>query len=509
MAAHTSPFILQKLLGLSKYPAFILHVKDKEIVDWNGYFTQVVGTRHPKKTAASCFSPNAHWLDPILAACTDTTSTTCPPPEAPVKAVTVLYDKDETPVEVTLELICCTPEANTAVVCFECCQYWFSEGVYANVQHIFEAFPGIITLRDPQCKLLAANGYARKYYGKDTSALLGKTLAELNDPESAGPFTQMLLQSLQTREVLRRDFVLSRNGTPHWFNAEMHPFTDSRGEFTSIMTFALDTTAKQLLARRNNLLNATAHIAQQLLAGNNDFGTAIAHVLELLQQVTQAHRIAVWQYDEQNINGQWEPVARLVYYWGRDMKAPQAGKPGEFCLVAEAYPNLTRQLANGVPVHSTIDNMEEPERSFLQKRGIYSTLTAPVQHGNTLWGFVAFSAETQEVCWSAIEEEVLQTATMLIGAAIHKNATDAALKKSQDRFQVVAEATGEMLWTLGSTLCFTYVSERFQHVSGYTEQEIIGSPWNLLFPDALPQPLAPANEQDNFFHDMEDRKSVV
>ena len=503
MSAHASPFILQKLLGLSKYPAFILDVKEKKVVDWNGYFTQVVGTRHPKETAASCFSPDAHWLDPILAACAAATSTTCPPPEAPVKVVTLMYDKNDTPVQVTLELICCAPETGTAAVCFECCQYWFSEGVYANVQHIFEAFPGIITLRDPQCKLLAANGYARKYYGKDANALMGKTLAQLNDPESAGPFTQMLLQSLQTRKKLHRDFVLSREGAPHWFNAQIHPFTDNQGEFTSIMTFALDTTAEHLLARRNQLLAATAHIAQQLLAGTSSFGTAIANVLDLLQKVTQAHRIAIWQYDEQKINGQVEPIARLVYYWGRDMKAPQAGKTGEFCRVAEAYPNLTRQLGHGTPVHNIIHNMDEPERSFLQKRGIYSTLTAPVQHGNTLWGFVAFSAETAEVRWSAIEEEVLQTATMLIGAAINKNATDEALKKSQDRFQVVAEATGEMLWTLGSNLCFTYVSERLQNVSGYTEQEIIGNPWGLLFPDELPQPLTPTNEQDNFFHDME------
>ncbi|WP_051257884.1 response regulator [Desulfovibrio cuneatus] len=503
MSAHASPFMLQKLLGMSKYPAFILDVKKKEVVDWNGYFTQVVGTRHPKNTAASCFSPKAHWLDPIIEACAAATSTTCPPPEAPVKVVTLMYDKNDHSVQVTLELICCSPETGTAAVCFECCQYWFSEGVYANVQHIFEAFPGIITLRDTQCKLLAANDYARKFYGKDASALLGKTLVELNDPDSAGPFTQMLLQSLQTREKLSRDFVLSREGNSYWFNAQVHPFTDSHDEFTSIMTVALDTTAEHLLARRNHLLTATAHIAQQLLAGTNNFGSAIAQVLHLLQKVTQAHRIAIWQYDEQKINGQAEPIARLVYYWGRDTKTPQAGKPGEFCRVAEAYPNLTRQLAHGTPVHSRIDYLDEPERSFLQKRGIYSTLTAPVQHGNKLWGFVAFSAETAEVRWSAIEEEVLQTATMLIGAAINKNATDEALKKSQDRFQVVAEATGEMLWTLDSNLCFTYVSERLQNVSGYTEQEIIGNPWGLLFPDALPQPLTPANEQDNFFHDME------
>ena len=503
MSAHTLPCMLQKLLGMSKYPAFILDVKEKNIIDWNDYCTQVLGTRHPKNTATSCFSPNVHWLDPILAACATVTSTTCPPPEAPVKVVTHMYDKSDNPVEVTLELIYYSPETNTAVVCFECCQYWFSEGVYANVQHIFEAFPGIITLRDTQCKLLAANGYARSYYGKDATALLGKTLAELNDPESAEPFTQMLLESLQTREIVTRNFALSQEGIPSWFSAQMHPFTDSRGEFTSIMTFALDTTAEHLLARRNHLLTATAIIAQQLLTGTNNFKTAIAHVLELLQQVTQAHRIAIWQYDEQKINGQMEHIARLVYYWGRDMTTPQAGKPGEFCRVADAYPNLTRQLAHGTPMHNRIDNMDEPERSFLQKRGIYSTLTAPVKHGDKLWGFVAFSAETPEVRWSAIEEEVLQTATMLVGAAINKNATDEALKKSQDRFLVVAEATGEMLWTLNTTLCFTYVSERLQNVSGYTEQEIIGSPWGLLFPDALPLPLTPSNEQDNFFHDME------
>ena len=59
-------------------------------------------------------------------------------------------------------------------------------------------------------------------------------------------------------------------------------------------------------------------------------------------------------------------------------------------------------------------------------------------------------------------------------SATQKRRTEDALRNSEDRFRLIAEAASDWFWETDSALRFTYISERFFEVTGQPASQVIG-----------------------------------
>ena len=216
MPARASHFIVQQLLAVSKFPTFLFDLTANRILDWNSYFAHIVGGNQQKNSDSAFFSPDAQWLAPISENCASWSlenASQCP------KIPARVFDARDDAVDVTLQLVYFDPQSRTALVTMECYYYWFAEGIYANVQKIFNSFPGIITVRDKQGGLLVGNSYTKDFYGKDLQQLLGTKLAADPFMESSA-FKDVLEETLSRNQAVQQEFKVTKEDQSFWFATE-------------------------------------------------------------------------------------------------------------------------------------------------------------------------------------------------------------------------------------------------------------------------------------------------
>ncbi|WP_169726970.1 ATP-binding protein [Desulfovibrio cuneatus] len=222
-----------------------------------------------------------------------------------------------------------------------------------------------------------------------------------------------------------------------------------------------------------------------LLSEEDNFDVVINQVLGLLGEATNVDRVYIWSiHPSPNPSVNPELHTTQLYEWSVGAEPQQ---DSEICTnrpVSEAIPTWIPTFIAGHCVNNLVRNMPWEEQEQLSPQGIISILTAPIFFHGELWGFIGFDNCHSEHMWSEPEESILRAAGTLVGTAIHKRLVNQALLQSQQRFYNVAEATGEVLWTLDSQHRIAYISERVQSVLGYAPQELIGKDWRVLLANA-------------------------
>ena len=260
----------------------------------------------------------------------------------------------------------------------------------------------------------------------------------------------------------------------------------------------------QELKARDKLLQCTSEIAKFLLANEGDFDEAIHSVLELLGISAGVDRVYVWNIHESpapTVNNELHTTQ--LYEWSLGAEAQQGNGLCVNRPVSEAIPTWIDTFLSGRCVNSLVKDMPLEEQNQLAPQGIISIITAPIMFDGTLWGFIGFDDCHSEHTWSVAEERILMTTGTIIGTAINRQRITQKLEESQQRFLDIVEATGEIVWTLDSTLCFSYISDRVKQVAGFDPEEILGKHWSKLFLEM--KMLDTANAGNPTFKEVETR----
>ena len=200
--------------------------------------------------------------------------------------------------------------------------------------------------------------------------------------------------------------------------------------------------------------------------------------------------------------GRAAAVTRVsVYAIGRTEAGPSVASLGEWieesiaaAMGAEARSNLDLAqlhlprwiqcfLRNEVVMGSTPE-LPEDERRYLESRRVRSIIAIPIQVAGELGGLLLLTDHVNCRPWPGAERDALLIAAGMIGAAMERRRTEAALAEAEDRFRQMAEHIREVFFmTDAQTFEVLYLSPAYEEVWGRTREETIADP--MAFTEAI------------------------
>ncbi|MDR0434391.1 MAG: response regulator [Gracilibacteraceae bacterium] len=183
----------------------------------------------------------------------------------------------------------------------------------------------------------------------------------------------------------------------------------------------------QALVEQDKLLHAVNYAAAVLLTHDEDnFSGTLRRGMSLMAESVGVSRIYVWK--NAMINGELSYVR--ICEWGSG-QADAAGVTDmdnlSFSYIA-SIPAWEAKFAAGQSVRGKVRDLSPTEQERLSPYGVLSILVIPVILQDKFWGFVSFDDCRRERDFSADEESILRSGSLLLANAIIRNENNLALK---------------------------------------------------------------------------------
>ena len=176
-----------------------------------------------------------------------------------------------------------------------------------------------------------------------------------------------------------------------------------------------ETTEKE---QRNLLFHAVNTAITYLLQAEVDqFEYALWHGMGVLAGAVDADRVRLWR----NYRVDGRLYCTQLYEWSEGANPSQGAKFTIGVPYDEELPGWEAKLAKNECINQIIRKMPKNEQMRFVSQGIISLLIVPVFLHNEFWGFVGFNDCHQERLFTADEESILRTASLLITNALLRN----------------------------------------------------------------------------------------
>ena len=231
--------------------------------------------------------------------------------------------------------------------------------------------------------------------------------------------------------------------------------------------------ADQSLRQRDALLDAIAQSALKLLEAP-DWRTEINELLRLLGEATNASHAYLF---ENHLDENLQLVTSQKYEWvGAGQKA-QIDNPDfqNLPVLEDGMSDWYSMVSIGKPFYNTTKIFASEWQVFEGRQEIKTLLDVPIFVDGTWWGVIGFDDCVREMAWSQAEIHAMQVAASMLGAAIKRQQTDAALRASEDKFHSTFHHTFvPMIIGRLSDRVIVDINEAFTNELGYKAAEAIG-----------------------------------
>ena len=185
-----------------------------------------------------------------------------------------------------------------------------------------------------------------------------------------------------------------------------------------------------------DLADQAGRKAQLLVADDYNFKANMTRTLALLGQANQVDRVQVWQFHPSPVPGDDLLRYTRLFAWAGPQAPPDDPRFPFRDLAAEAdLPAFLGPFRAGKIVNGPIRNLPDRERRRLSRRGVVSTLAAPIVFHGALWGFIVYDDCRQERIWPPAEENLLAATATLVGTAIQNRGITDALAEAQNSLE--------------------------------------------------------------------------
>ncbi|WP_435318928.1 ATP-binding protein [Haloarchaeobius sp. TZWSO28] len=185
-----------------------------------------------------------------------------------------------------------------------------------HLRSVVDAMPDVVTIKDRDGRHRFLNGVADAADGPGSAEILGRTLEDVIDPETAAVAWANDQQAMETGETLTSEIRVEVDGTHFLYEVTHAPLFDESGEVEGVINIATDVTDARRYVER---LSALYHGTERLLFAETP--TALAELaVELFADVLDYSLTCVYGFDPQSD----ELVPRA---WSDDL-VTVAGEPG-------------------------------------------------------------------------------------------------------------------------------------------------------------------------------------
>lgn len=165
------------------------------------------------------------------------------------------------------------------------------------------------------------------------------------------------------------------------------------------------------------LLLTVNEIATLLIeAGPETFTNAMLECLKIIGMAVDVDRAYLWQ----NFEKDDRLYCRQLYEWSGNAE-PQQGKDFAISVSYDDMPYWKSQIEARKTINGLVRNMPFPEQRVLGVQNIKSLLILPMYINNHFWGFIGFDDCHEERTFSRVQEQVLESAGILMVSSIERN----------------------------------------------------------------------------------------
>lgn len=335
----------------------------------------------------------------------------------------------------------------------------------ADMQAFFDSIQDFIFVLNAEGQILHTNKVVSARLGYTSEELLDMNVLEVHPPERREEALAIVTEMITgTRDFCPIPLYQKDGGlipvetkvTPgHW------------GGGNVLFGLSRDITerekAKELLERRDKILNAVSITAHTFL-NSNRWDDKIATVLKQLGMATGVDRVYMFQ-NATDSDGILHCSQR--FEWCAPGVEPQIDNPDlqNVDFIEAGFPRWIQVMADGNIISGNIATFPEDEINLLGPQGIKSLVVVPIISDSRWWGYIGFDECKTDREWSPSEVDALRVAADILGSAIYKTMVEEVFKKPVEKSLV-----GTYLIYNGT---LEYVNPRFAEMSGYRVDELV------------------------------------
>jgi signal transduction histidine kinase/ActR/RegA family two-component response regulator len=203
------------------------------------------------------------------------------------------------------------------------------------------------------------------------------------------------------------------------------------------------------IEKNNTLLHAVNETASILLtADSTSFERSCWQCFEMLGKDIEVNKIRIWQSYTNEIKSYYA----LKYEWSDTDDFEKSRSVAPEILTSKVFADWKEAFLAGQCINGPSDSFTPAIENFLLERGIVSVLVVPIFLENEFWGFSSFADMGKKRTFTAKEESILKSGTLILASAMTRNNMTQNLIEAREEAIANTRAKSAFLATMSHEL---------------------------------------------------------
>ena len=340
----------------------------------------------------------------------------------------------------------------------------------SELRALFAAMNDVIFVIDTSGRYLKIAPTNPELLYKPPAELIGKTVHEIMQPESADFFVSQIRLTADTKQTHSLEYSLKIGNREVWFVANISPMQEN-----TVVWIARDITQRK---QAENWLTGQKQVLE-MIAKDEPLGDTLNALVKIIEQQSRdvMGSILLLDKDGQHLRHGAAPSLPETYNAAVDGVAigPNVGSCGTAVYRCEQV--IVTDIAS--------DPLWQNFRDFTLGFGLRACWSAPIlsSQGQVLGTFAMYYAQPRSP--ENFELELIEAVRNLAGIAIERKQAEESLKQlneelenrvkqrtaqlmqSEERWQLALKGNNDGIWDWNLQTKEIFISERFQEITGY------------------------------------------